>query len=60
MGIKEDIEKIVAKYKLKRHIFIGCAGDKHHAHFFGEKKNLIKMLEQMREAIEHYFAVKEN
>lgn len=52
MGIKEDIEKLVQKYGLKRHIFCGCVGGKHHLTHHGEAKNILKMLDQLRESIE--------
>jgi len=60
MGIKEDIAELVAKYNLSRYIFIACVDGEHPSSFFGEKENLLKMLDQIREAIIVYFAVKEN
>lgn len=55
MEIRDDIDAIAKKYKLKEYVFIGCDGECHYVKFFGNKTSLLRMLTQIRKNIIEYF-----
>lgn len=52
MGIKDDIEGLSQKYKLKRVIFCGCDGENHHLIMSGEKETLLGMVDEIKECVQ--------